>query len=76
MTKCPYLRISQLSVGEARSVVPFLAPLKPTSNTHSLTALVASLAGIQSPRTLTGSYFGPPVDSSCLPPTTEVGPIK
>jgi hypothetical protein len=34
ITKCPYLKICQLSVGEARSVVPFLAPLKTTFKTH------------------------------------------
>jgi len=35
MTKCPYLKICQLSVREARSAVPFLARVKMTFKTHS-----------------------------------------
>jgi hypothetical protein len=40
ITKCPYLKICQLSVGESRSVVPFLAPQKTASKMHSLTCIV------------------------------------
>jgi len=36
------IKICQLSVGEARSDVPFLARLKTTSKTHSLTGVASS----------------------------------
>jgi len=48
-TTCPYLKICQLSVGEARSAVPFLAPLKTTPKTHSLTRIVGLVFGNLAP---------------------------